>query len=422
MAKLFKVYCNEFSIGFGPALLHKRREGKETYFSIRAIPLGGYVSMYGEEGMELEEGLNIPEERSLEGVKKWKKAIIVSAGVILNAILALFIFAISNIAFPVIRMTSRMQVEETSIAAELGIENDDRIQYIYPANFEEDGSISPFTYQYESNDKIIHAGNFFIVDTNTVSESSNHYVLAFMYSGNKGNPSFKDGMLVYQAITKAELLDENCSYKSVKSVFEDWAKESDSPEYYPNFELGTGNYAENLKITANLKLFSEKRDENYSKTVSFTYAEKSWTDLGISFATAKEWLPFGQRVKNTFIDFGDASTAVFKGLGILFRGGIKNMSGIVGIFDTSAQLFRNYTFTTYLYFWGLISVNLAVFNLLPFPGLDGWQLLVTIIEGISHKKLPKKFKTIMSLVGLALLFALMIAIVGIDIARIVGSI
>ena len=43
MAKLFNVYCSEYSIGFGPTLLKKKRKGGETYFSIRAIPLGGYV-------------------------------------------------------------------------------------------------------------------------------------------------------------------------------------------------------------------------------------------------------------------------------------------------------------------------------------------------------------------------------------------
>ena len=37
MAKLFKIYCQEFSVGFGPALLHKRKEGKETYFSISSL-------------------------------------------------------------------------------------------------------------------------------------------------------------------------------------------------------------------------------------------------------------------------------------------------------------------------------------------------------------------------------------------------
>ena len=60
MAKLFNVYCREFSIGFGPALLKRKKEGKETYFSIRAIPLGGYVSMFGEDAAELEEFKDLP--------------------------------------------------------------------------------------------------------------------------------------------------------------------------------------------------------------------------------------------------------------------------------------------------------------------------------------------------------------------------
>ena len=78
-AKLFKVYCVEFSIGFGPKIFSRKKVTKETRFSIRAIPLGGYVSMYGE-GVELEDGVTIPESRSLEGVSKWKRAIIFVAG------------------------------------------------------------------------------------------------------------------------------------------------------------------------------------------------------------------------------------------------------------------------------------------------------------------------------------------------------
>ena len=47
-AKIFNVYCFDYSIGFGPALLHVKRKRGETYFSIRAIPFGGFVSMFGE--------------------------------------------------------------------------------------------------------------------------------------------------------------------------------------------------------------------------------------------------------------------------------------------------------------------------------------------------------------------------------------
>ena len=97
-AKIFKVYVQEFSIGFGPALIHKKRKNGESYFSLRVIPFGGYVSMYGE-GVELEDGVQVDESRSLEGIKKWKRAIILVAGVTMNAVLALHLFFINNIAF-----------------------------------------------------------------------------------------------------------------------------------------------------------------------------------------------------------------------------------------------------------------------------------------------------------------------------------
>ena len=69
----------------------------------------------------------------------------------------------------------------------------------------------------------------------------------------------------------------------------------------------------------------------------------------------------------------------------------------------------------FLQLWGLISVNLAIFNLLPFPGLDGWQLLVTCIEGVSKKKVPSKFKIIATYIGYALLMLLAIVLLFKDI-------
>ena len=59
------------------------------------------------------------------------------------------------------------------------------------------------------------------------------------------------------------------------------------------------------------------------------------------------------------------------------------------------------------YFAGLISINLAFFNLLPFPGLDGWSLLVTFIEGVTRKRVPQRVQGIVSTVGLVLLIGLM---------------
>ena len=425
MAKLFKVYCKEYSIGFGPAIFSRRKEGHETKFSIRAIPLGGYVSMYGE-GMEDDPELkDVPPERSLEGIKKWKKAIVLSAGVILNAVLAFILIFISNVAFPLKSPTRTTVVAENSqIATTYGVANDDQVQFILPNSPDyvtEDGRIYPFSYEFTDDEKVIHANNFYIIDDNVWADSQ-RLVLVYYPTGNKKNPVFTEGLSFYKGITKEQLVD--LKYKTqLKEDFIAWGNSDNYPDYFPDFEHGLYLFEEKTNLFADV-MFKNAG----SKEINFTVESSkkgaktlnTFEDIGLSFKMKKVWLPFGQRLRYTFEDFGSAAGAVFKGLKVLFTGGIKNMSGIVGIFDASASLYSQYTFSTYLYFWGLISINLAIFNLLPFPGLDGWQLLVTAVEGISRKKIPAKVKTIMSIIGLGLLFALMIVIVVLDILRIVG--
>ena len=432
MAKLFKVYCKEYSIGFGPKIFSRKKEGKETRFSIRAIPLGGYVAMYGEGAEEDPEFKDIPKERSLEGIKKWKKAIILSAGVILNAVLAFILIFISDVAFPNRMYTSKAHVTENSLVAKAGIKDNDRLNFIYPSSYEEvdkEGhkTYYAFSYEYTDKEKVMHAGSFYVVDSDvTLSNpnkdySADHFVAGYIFSGNKNEPVFSDGLLLFKGIAKDDLNTKLKYDTDLKKDFIKWSKEAGSPEYYPNFEesfspLNKTKFTLDLTFTRGMKILP------FSREISVKVENKtvSYTDIGLAFQIDSVYAPFGERLKNTFVDYGRAAGAVFKGLGVLFTGGIRNMSGIVGIFSMSSTLYTSYTFATYLYFWGLISVNLAIFNLLPFPGLDGWQLLVTAIEGISHKKLPNKFKTIMSIIGLALLFALMIAIVVLDILRIVG--
>lgn len=94
-AKKFNVYCYEFSIGMGPKIFSKKY--KETVYSIRLLPLGGYVSMAGEG--DLNQQLNekydvkdLPLNRTLLGVNKIKRIIIFLAGILFNFILAYLIF------------------------------------------------------------------------------------------------------------------------------------------------------------------------------------------------------------------------------------------------------------------------------------------------------------------------------------------
>ncbi len=423
MAKLFNVYCSEFSIGFGPALLHKRRKGKETYFSIRAIPFGGYVAMYGE-GAELEEGVVVSGDRSLEGIKKWKKCIILVAGVVLNAVLAFVLIAISNLAFPRIVTTKYASITEGSVAASV-LKEDDLMKSYHN---------SYISYEYKDDSKVIHAGQFYVID-NSAEIDGDKYVLGYAPTGTKYYTKLVDGLKIYPAIAGENIakVKEDGSYEVINKALFDAYYAVDggiNPEaLYANFTEKTYSPFEGKSFDAHLHFVRYNSEtEKYDINVDFNPTIEAvkdgdnyiWKDVGLSFKTMndKNWT-FGDKWKQTFKDYGTASIAVFKGIGTLFTGGIKNMSGIVGIFDMTANLYGSYTFATYLYFWGLISVNLAIFNLLPFPGLDGFALLITIIEAITRKKVPTKVKGIMSAVGLVLLFGLMITIVVLDIIKLV---
>jgi regulator of sigma E protease len=86
-AKYFGVYCKEFAIGMGPRIFSLK--GKETIYSIRLLPLGGFVTMAGEEGIDVEE---IPVERTIKGIKRYQRMLVMLAGIFMNILLAWVIF------------------------------------------------------------------------------------------------------------------------------------------------------------------------------------------------------------------------------------------------------------------------------------------------------------------------------------------
>ena len=104
-AKIFKVYCHEFSIGMGPAIFKHKRKNGETTFALRCLPLGGYVAMAGEEEDIDEKDLDtsevvVPKERTLEGIARWKRVIVMAAGVVMNFIVGYLLFFINYAAVP----------------------------------------------------------------------------------------------------------------------------------------------------------------------------------------------------------------------------------------------------------------------------------------------------------------------------------
>lgn len=120
-AKMFKVKVNEFSIGMGPKLFQKK--GKETMYSVRALPIGGYVSMEGEDD-------NSDEPRAFCNQKAWKRLIIVSAGAILNLILGLILIMFVMFPKDSVATNTIAQFKENSISQNSGLQVNDTIKKI----------------------------------------------------------------------------------------------------------------------------------------------------------------------------------------------------------------------------------------------------------------------------------------------------
>ena len=395
-AKIFKVYVLEYSIGFGPALIHKKRKNGETYFSLRVVPFGGYVSMYGE-GVQLEEGQTIEESRSLEGIKKWKRAIIMVAGVTMNVVLALHLFFINNVAFEQKQIYLRnMTVETNSKAEEAGLKTLDVISL----NKEIDSETSHW-YNKDYSDLYLLDNAATVTYTNASTET----VYAFIDTTNimtKMNKFKNIGICEYIGLYKTKDADEDGLLVDYKApvVMDD------------NFKSVRIDFRTVTKFEADEE-GNEIATEFASHPIEINRAsDGGLEDIGYKFyLDVKKPLPFFKAIGQSFVDFGEASTLIFRALGTIFtKETWSKMGGIIAIGFETTNILRYVGVSQFIYVWGALSVNLAIINLLPFPGLDGWQLLVLAVEGITRKKIPNKVKTIMSIVGLALLFAFMAVI------------
>jgi len=363
MAKLFKVYVKEFSLGFGPTIF-KIKKG-ETQYSVRALPLGGYVLMVGEEAGDID--ATIPKERTLIGIKKYKRALIMSAGIILNSVLAFVLFFVSNMAFEQKGFRWDVNVAAGSPADVAGLRS------------------SSATLPVKLDFDIINLGNIPVA----INDTSTPYYLKFI-----GFSSFDDEFV--DGITFA------------------YTEGGQLVEYIPD--------AATDEVTFALPIRSYYlADEYFSSMVTMTLGAVAsgdgfaWENTGISLLHTY-WYSFPEALAESGQQWVEGNTLIANAIINIFKGqGLDDIGGIIAIFDTSATVFRNYGLGTYIYMWGLISVNLALFNLLPFPGLDGWHLLVIAIEGVTRKEIPQKIKGIVSTIGLILLLGLMVLLLFKDI-------
>lgn len=132
-AKLFGVKVHEFSLGMGPAIFKKQKG--ETKYALRILPIGGYVSMEGEDEAS-------DDERAFCNKKWWKKFIIVAAGAIMNLILGFIFVIILTSMDDLIGTTQIHSFYENATSSQYGLEAGDTIKEINGTNIYSSRDIS----------------------------------------------------------------------------------------------------------------------------------------------------------------------------------------------------------------------------------------------------------------------------------------
>lgn len=423
VAKICNVYCFEYSIGFGPLIFkhkgkHKKKktskdiltenlfeakedeyESNETQFSIRALPLGGYVAMAGEDGNLSDDGTVVPKERCLNGVNHFKQICIMLAGITMNFILALVLFMASAWLPQTqnVLTSNEIVVVDDSYASKQGLLTGDKIISLYQ---EYKGLKS-------TSDEEIHEAVFPVeVDRNKISS----------YQKVQSNIS--------TATTYDDLTNDCISYAS-QDIFTNFNYNFvDTEKKIPGFDLNkydstySTSYSSLYATVSSTRTFHItvlRNSEEVELTISDikTVAgddEKSYykfDTLGITCKTRTYQNSFIEGVEVGARNFGSLFVGLYTTMGSLFTpSGWKNVGGIISVYKMSAEGVSSHSLSYFLLLWGYISLNLGCFNLLPFPGLDGWQTLLALIESASRKKIPSKVKNIANSVGLIIMLLL----------------
>ena len=163
--------------------------------------------------------------------------------------------------------------------------------------------------------------------------------------------------------------------------------------------------------------------KSYTYNIPFKVLSDGSKEIGITqFTTERKTFPFLEAVALSFKWMYLLVKEMFRILGVLiFTGqGVQNLAGPVGTISIIGQVAKT-GFENVLRLASLISVNLAVINLLPFPALDGGQIVLLGVEAVRKKPVPIRVTGIINTVGLAVIFAFAIYLTFQDVSRLTGG-
>mgnify|MGYP003304063205 CR=1 FL=1 len=392
-AKLFGVKVNEFAIGMGPTILKK--QGKETKYALRLLPIGGFVSMEGEE----EES---EDSRAFCNQKTWKRMIIIAAGATFNIILGIIVcfFLVGS--------------EELAGTNQI-------LQFYETAVSNQEGGLM-------AGDKIIK------IDGKRVF--SDYDVSFLMQRNGSGTYSFvveRDGEKLELPEVKFARrtggnfsYDENCTISSVSSKIKGYGLKDGDKILKVNGEAVTKG--EELIATIG-------KDEDYKIDFTVERQGEKVDVQGVKMAvvTVFDFVILGEDknvlnvTKNAFGYALSMGRMVYLSLFDLLRGQYRmnDIAGPIGtisvITDIAEESIATFNWSQLFMIMAMITINIGLFNLLPVPALDGGHLFFMVFELIFRKKIPQKYESYIHAAGLVILLGFMALISASDIWKLISG-
>ena len=427
VGKLFKFKINEFAIGMGPAIFKKKMKSGED-LSIRALPVGGFCAFEGED----DDG---QDPSSFNNKKPWQRILVLVAGATMNYLLALLIIVFSMNVYGQTVMGGGKFIEDP-VYAGYTLEDNDLIVSIKDGDGKNKTNIFIATDLVSSlNHK--KAGDIVLVEVIRNGERIQNVPVKLRCDVECKNITMVNDCYKALGIGSTMMLSVNESkwFKEGDYIKKLVERRIDKNETYQDFEEFLYTYEDFIRILEDKKAgdvvtFWVGRTGYEASVPVMVELDEKWEDVvktdknavlkyfGIDsfeygYYTTAEYqkLGFFKSIGRAFGYSVRVGGMILKTLGQLLTGalGINAVGGTVTTIVTTTKVI-SYGFVYALEIAAMIGVNLAVFNLLPIPALDGSRIVFCFIEWLRGKPISRKVEGIIHGVGLILILGFAILV------------
>lgn len=402
VAKIFKVSVEKFSVGFGKILYKKQIENTE--FSLRLIPLGGFVKFY--------EKTKFKKQNLFDNISLFKRSLIVLAGPSINFLFAFILLLFLNQGDQFKVLPKVTAVKSMSVAAEAGFKVNDSIISINNKKIKsvEDHNKALIEFANQNLTYRVQRGNKKIllkVSSINRNDLKRNQLRSHNYNGLYFYPSGTNSLEINKIVpgSPAEFSGIRPSDRIVSvnddviyNISEFVTLISDNPNKEMIIQLLRGDEFLSIPVTPTIN------NENIRNTGVIGIMIKQALEKKELYIISFKYNYLDSFIKSIY-DLYEGVKMVFKSFINIIAGNIdwRLLSGPVSIAELSSETL-SMGLLAYLSFLVFLNINVGFLNLLPIPVLDGGQLFFYMVEGILGRPIKRENMIISQRLGVIILF------------------